>query len=134
MPAPAPAVQIVQAALASPEGITELTLSPEELGTVRISLRAEADMVALTLLAERPETLDLMRRHAERLAEELRAAGYARVDLGFGDWGGEHPARSHEAHETHEAGPAAAPEQRPAAPSPAAPAGSPPLSTLYLRI
>lgn len=33
---------------------------------------------------ERPETLDLFRRHAGELADALRDAGYSAADIGFG--------------------------------------------------
>jgi hypothetical protein len=46
---------------------------------------------------ERPETLDLFRRHADQLAEALRNAGFANVDIGFGHSG--HGGNSHPRHE-----------------------------------
>jgi hypothetical protein len=47
------------------------------------------------VLADRPETQDLLRRHADQLARELEAAGYERVSLDFAA-GGEAAPRRHE--------------------------------------
>ena len=38
---------------------------------------------------ERPETLELFRRHAGELAEAIRSAGYSGADIGFGQNGKE---------------------------------------------
>ncbi|VDC20359.1 Flagellar hook-length control protein FliK [Pseudogemmobacter humi] len=86
LPATLP-VQIAHAAVSAEGPVTELRLSPEELGSVRIELVTEGEKVSVTILAERPETLDLMRRHADRLAAELRTAGFSQLDLGFGQGG-----------------------------------------------
>lgn len=40
----------------------------------------------VSVTAERPETLDLLRRHSERLMQELQAAGYEGAKLDFGNW------------------------------------------------
>jgi len=37
--------------------------------------------ISVLITAERPETLDLMRRHIDQLAEEFRSLGYE--DIGF---------------------------------------------------
>ena len=87
LPAAVPA-QIVQAATDSGSPVTEIRLSPEELGSLRIELRTEGDRAFVTLSAERADTLDLLRRHSDRLAADFRAAGFAQVDLGFGHWTG----------------------------------------------
>ncbi len=86
-PAPPVQVQIVQA-LSSGGAVTELRLAPEELGHVRIDMRHEGDRLVMTVLAERQDTLDLLRRHAGELAAELRAAGHSGLDLSFGHWSG----------------------------------------------
>jgi flagellar hook-length control protein FliK len=70
-------------------GITELRLSPEELGAVRIDLATEGDRASLVISAERQDTLDLMRRNADRLTGDLRAAGFQQLDLSFGRWSGQ---------------------------------------------
>lgn len=86
-PAPPVQVQIVQA-LSSGGAVTELRLAPGELGHVRIGMRHEGDRLVMTVLAERQDTLDLLRRHAGELATELRAAGHSGLDLSFGHWSG----------------------------------------------
>lgn len=91
MPAPLPdavPAQIVRAASDSPAPVTEIRLSPEELGAVRIELRTEGERAIVIVTAERGDTLDLLRRHADRLASEFRSAGYSQLDLGFGQWAG----------------------------------------------
>ena len=65
----------------------ELTLAPVELGRVRFALATSGDQVQVTLSVERPETLDLLRRHAEDLRAEFRAAGFGGAALNFGHWG-----------------------------------------------
>ncbi len=62
----------------------DVSLHPEELGRVRLSIAASELGVSLQILAERPETLDIMRRHAEMLAKELGEIGFASIDLAFG--------------------------------------------------
>lgn len=62
----------------------EITLTPEELGTVRLIISA-GDRPAVAVYAENPATLDLLRRHAELLARELRDTGLAGADLSFAD-------------------------------------------------
>lgn len=89
-PVPQIAAQITAALTQGPSGITELALSPEELGHVRLRLEpdsANPDRMLVMITVERPETLDLFRRHAGDLAEALRQAGYAGADIGFGRQG-----------------------------------------------
>lgn len=123
--APPVTAQITAAVAQADQPVTELRLSPDELGAVRIELRGEADRLHVAVSAERPETLDLLRRNAAQLAEDLRAAGFVEVDLGFGRWTGE---QQEETAPAFTAG-AEAPETVPLPVLPAvAPAG------LYLRI
>lgn len=72
------------------DGTTEIALSPEELGGVRLRLEADVqdpERVVVHLAFDRPETMDLFRRHADQLAEAIRAAGYAEARLDFGQAG-----------------------------------------------
>lgn len=62
----------------------EIALSPAELGRVRMSVAAEDGKVAINILAERPDTLDLMRRHIDQLAQTFRGMGYDQVSFSFG--------------------------------------------------
>lgn len=83
---------IYQAAAALGQGPVEkptqitLVLSPEKLGSVRFDMNPVGDGVQIVLSAERPETLDLMRRHAFELMAELKQAGYQSSTLSFGQW------------------------------------------------
>lgn len=88
---PQVAAQILPALSRNPEGTTDIALAPEELGHVRLKLKPDAanpDRMVVMITFERPETLDLFRRHAGDLAEALRTAGYSGVDIGFGQEGG----------------------------------------------
>lgn len=70
------------------EDRAELLLEPAELGRMRFEITHRGDGVQILLSAERPETLDLLRRNAEQLTGEFRAMGFGSADLGFGSWGG----------------------------------------------
>lgn len=66
----------------------ELVMDPPELGRLRFDMVTRGDQVQVTLAAERPETLDMLRRHAEALRQEFRASGLDAGALSFGQWGG----------------------------------------------
>lgn len=86
-PAPSPLPLQIISALAETSGpITEVRLRPEELGHLRIEMRQDGDRLVMTFSAERPETLDLLRRHSAELAQDLRNAGHGALDLNFGPW------------------------------------------------
>jgi len=75
--------------------ITEISLSPEELGRLRLQLIPEGDRIQVILSAERPETLDLLRRNIEQLAADLRQMGFSSSAFGFAGWtGGQDRARA----------------------------------------
>lgn len=69
------------------QGTVELSLAPQELGRLRMSLMQDGEAVRVLLTAERPETIDLMRRHADQLVQEFRQAGFSGATLSFGQWG-----------------------------------------------
>lgn len=62
----------------------ELRLDPEELGRVSISMRTEGESLVVRVVAERPETLDLLRRHADQLLQDLRSSGFRDAQMAFG--------------------------------------------------
>lgn len=62
-------------------GVVEIALNPEELGRVSIVLNGRDDGLHMTIAAERPETLDMMRRHLSVLEQEFRNLGLG--DLSF---------------------------------------------------
>lgn len=88
---------IVETIARTADGRTTLTLSPEELGKVRVAFhfdRQNSAQMVVTLGFDRPESMELFRRHADQLADALRSAGYAGVEIGFGaawDGGSRHP-------------------------------------------
>lgn len=74
--------QMVAALQSSPGGgDVEIALNPKELGRVSIVLTNRDDGMHLAIAAERPETLDLMRRHISVLTGEFQKLGYR--DLSF---------------------------------------------------
>jgi hypothetical protein len=82
--------QLVDASVRATERPVELILNPEDLGRVRISMSITDASVTLNLNAERLETLDLLRRHSEVLAQELRDLGYGKISFSFGHHGHGH--------------------------------------------
>ncbi|MFZ5749564.1 MAG: flagellar hook-length control protein FliK [Pseudomonadota bacterium] len=68
-------------------GPIEVTLAPPELGRVHMALRDQDGALSLSLSADRPETLDLMRRHADLLEKDLRMLGYGSIAFHFGQGG-----------------------------------------------
>jgi hypothetical protein len=65
---------------------TEIELSPAELGRLRIVLRDTAHGLHIQIAADRPETLDLVRRHVDGLQRAITADGatLAGLDLSGG--------------------------------------------------
>ena len=62
----------------------DITLSPEELGRVRLTVSAAETGITVSIQAERPDTLDLLRRHGDALIADLAAEGFADASLDFG--------------------------------------------------
>jgi flagellar hook-length control protein FliK len=56
-------------------GTLELALDPPELGRVRMTLVEAGGVMTLSIVADRPETVELMRRHMDILAQEFSRAG-----------------------------------------------------------
>jgi len=61
----------------------DLLLNPAELGRVRISLSPGEAGMTVQILADRPETLDLIRRHIDLLAQDFQSLGYEATDFAF---------------------------------------------------
>jgi len=80
------AAQIVPQAQLAETGAVEVVLHPEELGSVRFQIQHHGESVRVILCVERPETLELVRRHADLLMQEFRQAGFSGATLGFGSW------------------------------------------------
>ncbi len=77
--------QILPKAKAQDKAV-ELLLAPEELGKLRFVIQHDGASVKISLTAERPETLDLLRRHADQLVQEFRQSGYSGATIDFGNW------------------------------------------------
>lgn len=61
----------------------ELRLSPEELGIVRLTFTQSETGVTVNVQAERAETLELLRRHIDTLAQEFLDIGYESANFTF---------------------------------------------------
>jgi Flagellar hook-length control protein FliK len=86
--------KLVESFAMQSDGTTTLTLSPEELGQVRLDFQSDRqspDRIVVMLGFDRPETMELFRRNIDQLTEALRTAGYAGVQIGFASGGGEGP-------------------------------------------
>jgi len=82
---PRPAVhQLAEAVRNVSSGTIEVKLAPEELGRVKLSLTPSDAGLAVTVLADRPETLDLIRRNIEVFAQDLRQQGHQNLSFQFG--------------------------------------------------
>jgi flagellar hook-length control protein FliK len=74
-------------------GTVEIALDPPELGRVRMSLVDIGGTVALSIVADRPETADLMRRHLDILTQEFGRAGLDAPNVRVGTGGDGHGAQ-----------------------------------------
>lgn len=60
-----------------------ISLSPDELGKVQLSLAAAEKGMVVNVITERVETMDLMRRNIAELGQEFRAMGYENIAFSF---------------------------------------------------
>lgn len=81
------AVQVAQAATGQPGTPIEITLDPAELGKVKLTLEVNEKGLNVQVIADRPETIDLMRRNALMLQQEFAKLGYRGIDLTFSHGG-----------------------------------------------
>lgn len=78
------APQIAMAIGSGPgSGRIELRLDPPELGNVRISLEITDQSLRAVVMADRPATNELLRRHGDVLLTQLQQAGFTGIDLQF---------------------------------------------------
>lgn len=69
--------QIAEAARQLPDRPVEITLTPEELGRVRLTFQvSETGAMTVVVQADRAETADLMRRNIHTLQQDFAAMGY----------------------------------------------------------
>ena len=92
---PATAQQLAVVVHKTQDGVTSLVLNPEELGRVRLAITTQDGIMAVMITTERAETQDLMRRHIDMLAQEMRELGYESVGFSFyGRGGGGHESQT----------------------------------------
>jgi flagellar hook-length control protein FliK len=88
--------QLSSAFRSGAEKSAELLLNPAELGRVRISLVTAETGITVNIVADRPETLELLRRHSDQLAQEFLDIGFETTAFAFGhNTGGGDQARTH---------------------------------------
>lgn len=83
--------QIAEAVARLPDRPLELTLTPEELGRVRMTMSTSDTGITVTVQSDRPETLDLLRRNIDLLARDFRDLGFTSVTFSFGEPPGRRP-------------------------------------------
>jgi flagellar hook-length control protein FliK len=83
--------QITLAVAQATQPQVEVRLDPPELGRVSIRLNPVEGGLQALVIAERPETQEFLRRHAEVLLRDLDAAGYDSVSLDFASGHGTDP-------------------------------------------
>ncbi|MGB5836403.1 MAG: flagellar hook-length control protein FliK [Albidovulum sp.] len=76
--------RMAEAISRSPDRPVEITLAPEELGRVRMSITTQDGALTMLLQADRPETLDLLRRHIDTLAQDFKDIGFENLSFSFG--------------------------------------------------
>ncbi len=87
-PVPVPEQITVAVGQAKDAGRIEMRLDPPDLGKVQIQLNTSEDGVRAVIMAEKTETQDLLRRHAELLSRDLRESGFEGIELEFADSSG----------------------------------------------
>lgn len=75
--------QIQQQIVKNSQQVLEIRLDPPELGRVTIHLVTHEHSVVAQVTADRHDTLELMRRHSELLANTLEKAGFSQSNLSF---------------------------------------------------
>lgn len=76
--------QIAEAARVLPDRPIEISLSPEELGKVRLTFQlSESGAMSVVVQAEKPDTAELLRRNIHMLSEEFAALGYEGSQFAF---------------------------------------------------
>lgn len=75
--------QVAEALQHMPGKPVEISLNPEELGRVRLGVTTSEAGIVVSVLAERQETIDLMRRHINALETAFQAIGYSDISFSF---------------------------------------------------
>lgn len=82
--------QLVEAFQSTQQRPVDIALNPEELGRVRLALSASEAGMILQVTADRPETLDLMRRNIGQLGQEFQDLGYGDISFSFAGGDAQH--------------------------------------------
>ncbi|MGO4906730.1 flagellar hook-length control protein FliK [Pseudorhodobacter sp. W20_MBD10_FR17] len=133
VPVSAIAEQIKAHSTAGKPSTIELTLTPEDLGKIRLVMVPEGDKIRIVVHTDRPETLDLIRRNTDAFSADLRQAGYSNASFSFSGWNG----RQTDHQNQHSSNPNYDLPADDAQPSPATPkpqASQPKLGGLNLRV
>ena len=77
--------QMAEALQKLPDRPVEISLNPKELGRVRMNISAAEAGITVTIVTERPETLDLMRRNIDQLVREFQSIGYTDINFAFSE-------------------------------------------------
>ena len=81
-----PGVQVARAALArGPGEVIEVRLDPPQLGRVQLAFDLTGDVPRAVVSAAQPETLDILRRGAPLLLQELAEGGLAEAEIEWSD-------------------------------------------------
>lgn len=91
--------QVVEAIHRTGDNRVEIRLNPDELGRVQIQMTTTEAGIVMSMISERPETSELLRRHIDLLAQEFEGMGYADVEFKFdeeGANGGQQATPNHE--------------------------------------
>ncbi|WOI56206.1 flagellar hook-length control protein FliK [Palleronia sp. LCG004] len=83
-PAAAQVAQIAEAVRGRDTGLIEVALSPEELGRVKITMQRTDTGFQIVVLADRDDTLNLLRRNGDMLESAFRELDMGDVNLSFG--------------------------------------------------
>jgi hypothetical protein len=67
------------------DNTTVIRLNPNELGYVRMAMRNIDGVMSMTILAERPETAEIMRRNISDLEQEFQSLGFENLSFEFDD-------------------------------------------------
>ena len=82
--------QMAEALQKLPDRPVEVSLNPSELGRVRMNIAASEVGITVSILTERPETLDLLRRNIDDLAKEFQNIGYETISFAFSEGSPDH--------------------------------------------
>ncbi len=79
--------QIVHQLHQNPAGTVEINLHPKDLGKLHFEMIPKGEGMSVTLSAEQPQTMELLRKGADQLLQELRNAGFVGSTINFDQWG-----------------------------------------------